>query len=248
MDRALYVSMTAAKNNMLAQVSHSNNLANVSTTGFKADFAQARSMPIYGGEGLPTRAFALTENPATNFSQGSLIETGRKLDIAIENEGFIAVQTEDGGEAYTRAGSFHIDSVGILRTGNNLPVLGSGGPVTLPPSENVEIAMDGTITVIPAGEGPQAPIQVDRLKLVNPNQDEIYKFSDGLFRLNEPNQIAEADGQVRVVSGFLEGSNVNAVSELTSILSLSRQYEMSVKLMQTVKENSEASARLLQQN
>lgn len=248
MDKALYISMTGAKNNMIAQVNHSNNLANVSTAGFKADLAQARSMPIYGGEGLPTRAFALTESPATDFSQGPLMETGRDLDIAIENGGFIAVQTPDGGEAYTRAGSFHVDSVGILRTGNNLPVMGNGGPITLPPSQTISVGADGTISVIPLGDSAEASVQADRIRLINPNPDDVYKFSDGLFRMKDPGQEPEADGAVRIVSGFLEGSNVNSVNELTSVLSLSRQYEMQVKLMQTVKENSESSARLLGQN
>lgn len=247
MDKALYIAMTGAKNNMLAQVNHSNNLANIGTTGFKADFAQARSMPIYNGEGLPTRAFALTESPSTDFVQGPLVETGRDLDIAIENQGFIAVQTPDGGEAFTRAGSLYVDSVGILRTGNDLPVLGNGGPVNLPPSETIEVAIDGTITVVAVGDSAEAPVQVDRLRLVNPDTSQIYKFSDGLFRMRDPNQAADADAAVRLVSGFIEGSNVNAVNELTSVLSLSRQYEMQVKLMQTVKENSESSARLLQQ-
>lgn len=248
MDKALYISMTGAKNNMLAQVNHSNNLANISTTGFKADFEQARSMPVYYGDGAPTRAYAMTESPATDFRSGPLMETGRDLDIAVENNGFIAIQAPDGSEAYTRAGSLFVDSVGILRTGNNLPVIGNGGPIALPPAEKMEIALDGTITVLPLGEGAEAVIAADRIKLVNPNPQELFKGSDGLFRVRDPEVELEADAGVRLVSGFLEGSNVNAVNELTSVLSLSRQYEMQVKLMQTVKENSESSARLLQMN
>ena len=245
MDKALYVAMTGAKNNMMAQVNHSNNLANVNTAGFKADLAQARSMPVYFGEGLPTRAYAMVESPATDFSHGALMQTGRELDIAIEREGFIAVQAPDGQEAYTRAGSLYVDSVGILRTGNNLPVMGNGGPIAIPAAEKIEIALDGTITVIPLGEGAEAVAQVDRIKLVNPPLDTIKKSEDGLIRVPNAEEEVPADASVRLVSGFLEGSNVNAVNELTSILSLSRQYEMQVKIMQTVKENSEASSRLL---
>lgn len=246
MDKALYIAMTGAKNNMLAQVSHSNNLANVNTTGFKADLAQARSMPIYYGDGHPTRAYALTERPATDFSQGSLMQTGRDLDIAVEREGFIAVQAPDGQEAYTRAGSLFIDSVGMLRTGSGLPVLGNGGPIAIPAAEKIEIASDGTISVIPLGESVNTIAQIDRIKLVNPPLENMHKSTDGLIRSGEAGEELPADGAVRIVSGFLEGSNVNPVNELTSMLSLSRQYEMQVKMMQTVKENSEASARLLQ--
>lgn len=248
MDKALYIAMTGAKNNMLGQTAHANNLANVNTTGFKADFAQARSMPIYYGEGEPTRAYALTENPGTNFSQGALVETGRELDIAVEREGFIAVQAADGTEAFTRAGSLHVDSVGILRTGNGLPVLGNGGPIALPPAEKIEMAADGTITLIPLGEGKEATVQADRVKLVNPDLSTLTKSEDGLLRVRGAEGEIPADGAVRIVSGFLEASNVNAVNELVSMLELSRQYEMQVKVMQTVKQNSESSSKLLQMN
>ena len=245
MDKALYVAMTGAKHNMRAQTAHANNLANINTTGFKADFAQARSMPVYYGDGQPTRAYALAESPATDFSQGALIDTGRELDVAIKGEGFIAVQSPDGSEAYTRAGSLYVDSVGILRTGNNLPVLGNGGPVAIPAAEKIELAVDGSITVIPLGQGVDAPVVVDRIRLVNPPLDRVKRGSDGLLRAFNPEQDVPADGAVRLISGFVEGSNVNAVNELTSVLSLARQYEMQVKIMKNVKENSETSASLL---
>lgn len=248
MDKALYIAMSGAKHNMRSQASHANNLANVNTQGFKADFEVARSMPVYYGEGLPTRAYALAEKPATDFKFGSMQQTGRDLDVAIKGEGFIAVQANDGVEAYTRAGSLHIDPVGILRTGNGLPVIGNGGPVAIPPSESIEIGLDGNITVVPLGQGPQAPVVVDRIKLVNPDLAGVTKREDGLFQLLEEPEPLAPDANVRLVSGFLEGSNVNAVSEMTSILSLSRQYEMQVKVMSTAKEMSESSSRLLQMN
>lgn len=245
MDKALYIAMTGAKHNMLAQTSHSNNMANLNTTGFRADFAQARSMPVYYGDGHPTRAYALTENPGTNFSQGPLNETGRQLDIAIEGDGFIAVQAPDGTEAYTRAGALNIDSLGVLRTASGMPVMGNDGPVALPPLQQLEIGSDGTLSIVAQGQGPEALVEIDRIKLVNPDLAEVTKGEDGLFRLAD-GLPAPADGNVAVVSGFLEGSNVNAVDEFTQILSLSRQYEMQLKLMQTTEQNSESSARLLQ--
>ncbi|SMF36263.1 flagellar basal-body rod protein FlgF [Alteromonadaceae bacterium Bs31] len=248
MDKALYVAMTGAKHNMQAQTAHANNLANINTVGFKADFAQARSMPVYYGEGQPTRAYALAESPATDFRQGALIETGRDLDIAVEGEGFIAVQAPDGTEAYTRAGSLFFDSVGILRTGSGLPVLGNGGPIAIPAAETIEVAIDGTISIIPLGQGVDAPVLVDRVKLVNPPLNAIKRMDDGLIRALNQEEDIPVDANVRVVSGFLEGSNVNAVNELTSVLSLARQYEMQVKIMQNVQENSETSASLLRTN
>lgn len=245
MDKALYIAMTGAKHNMLAQTSHSNNLANVNTTGFRADFAQARSMPVYYGDGHPTRAYALTERPASDLGQGPMKETGRDLDIAIEGEGFVAVQAPDGTEAYTRAGNLHVDPVGILRNASGMAVIGNDGPIALPPLEKLEIGSDGTLSVVAQGQGPEALVEMDRIKLVNPEPEQVTKGEDGLFRQEGGVPLA-ADEAVSVATGFLEGSNVNAVNEFTQMLSLSRQYEMQLKLMQTVKQNSESSARLLQ--
>ncbi len=246
MDKALYISMTGAKHNMLAQVNRSNNLANLNTTGFKAELSQARAMPVYYGDGQPTRAYALTENSATNFESGPMVATGNDLDIAIEGEGFIAVQARDGQEAFTRAGNMHVDALGMLRTGSGLPVMGNGGPIAIPPAEKIEIAADGRISIIPIGAGAEEAAVVERIRLVNPGVDQVKKGEDGLFRALNQEEEVPADAGVRVVSRFLEGSNVNAVEELVGMMSLSRQYEMQVKLMQTVKENSESSARLLQ--
>ncbi|MFT5117770.1 MAG: flagellar basal-body rod protein FlgF [Kiritimatiellia bacterium] len=245
MDKALYIGMTAAKNNMLGQAVRANNLANANTTGFRSDFEQARSMGVYQGEGLPTRAYALTESPQTNFAEGPLIQTGRDLDVAIKGSGFIAVQSPDGREAYTRVGSFYIDNAGVLFTGNNLPVMGNSGPMAIPEFQKLEIAQDGIVSVVIKGEAPDALSQVDRIKLVRPDESLLKKGTDGLLYAEE--DIAP-DVDVSLVSGFIEGSNVNPVNELTHILTLARQYEMAIKLMKKAEENSAASARLLQTN
>ena len=245
MNRALYTSMTGAKHNTLAQTVHANNLANVSTDGFRRDYVEARSMGIWYGDGLPTRAHALTERPATDFAIGSLRETGRDLDVAVRGQGWIAVQAPDGSEAYTRAGNLQITPFGQLLTGNGLPVLGNGGPIAIPDSAKVEIGGDGTITVRGLGQGPEALADIDRIRLVNPPPEQLEKREDGLVYLRD-GVAAPVDARVGVASGFLEGSNVNAVEALTEMLTLARQYEVQVKLMKTVDENSEAAARLLQ--
>lgn len=245
MDRALYTSMTGAKHNAVAQTVHANNLANVSTDGFRRDFVAARSMAIYYGDGLPTRVHALTERPATDFETGSMRETGRDLDVAVRGQGWIAVRAEDGSEAYTRAGDLQITPLGQLLTGNGLPVIGNGGPIAIPQSSKVEIGDDGTITIRPLGQGSESLTTVDRIRLVNPAATELVKGEDGLVRY-KPGGRAPVDARVQLVSGFLEGSNVNAVEALTEMLSLSRQYEMQVRLMKSVDENEDAAARLLQ--
>jgi len=244
-DRAIYTSMTGAKHNTIAQTVHANNLANVSTDGFRRDYVAARSMGVYFGDGYPTRAHALAERPATDFSIGTMRETGRDLDVAVRGKGWIAVRAADGSEAYTRAGNLQLTPTGQLLTGSGLPVLGNGGPIALPEASKIEIGSDGTITVRALGQGSEALVQVDRIRLVNPSDQQMEKREDGLVYFREGAR-APLDANVRVASGFLEGSNVNAVEALTEMLSLARQYEMQVKLMKTVDENTESAARLLQ--
>ncbi|MBB5320342.1 flagellar basal body rod protein FlgF [Marinobacter oulmenensis] len=248
MDKALYIGMSGAKQNMMAQRAHANNLANVSTTGFKKDFAQARSMPVFG-EHHPTRAYAMTERPGTDLSAGALMETGRKLDVAMEGDGWLAVQNNQGEEVFTRSGSLQMDVNGMLRLASGEMVMGNGGPVALPPYDNVQIGADGTISIVPVGGPPDQLVEVDRLKLVNPPADALEKGLDGFMR-RKPDQAIDGgeppDANMRVATGFLESSNVNAVEEMISNLQLSRQYEMQVKVMSTANQNSEAAARLLQ--
>ncbi|MCG4453723.1 flagellar basal body rod protein FlgF [Pseudomonas sp. MMS21-TM103] len=244
MDKMLYVSMTGAQNNSLAQSAHANNLANISTNGFRRDFEQARSMQVFG-DTLPARVYAMTERPGTDFTPGSMQETGRDLDVAIGGRGWLAVQAADGSEAYVRTASLNIDALGVLRTGNGLPVMGNGGPIAVPPEQKIEIGQDGTISIRALGEGPSVLAEVDRLKLVNPDLKQMEKGSDGLIRFKGTGPV-QADATVQVTSGFLESSNVNAVEEMTAILSLSRQFELQVKMMRTAEDNAAAVARVLQ--
>ncbi|WP_300651792.1 flagellar basal body rod protein FlgF [Pseudomonas sp.] len=244
MDKMLYVSMTGAQNNSLAQSAHANNLANISTNGFRRDFEQARSMQVFG-DTMPARVYAMTERPGTDFTPGSMQETGRDLDVAIGGRGWLAVQAADGSEAYVRTASLNIDALGVLRTGNGLPVMGNGGPIAVPPEQKIEIGQDGTISIRALGEGPSVLAEVDRLKLVNPDLKQMEKGSDGLIRFKGTGPV-QADATVQVTSGFLESSNVNAVEEMTAILSLSRQFELQVKMMRTAEDNAAAVARVLQ--
>ncbi len=242
MDKMLYISMTGASHNTKALQAHANNLANVSTSGFKRDFDQARSMPVFG-DGLPARAYAMSERPGTDFTSGSLQETGRDLDVAAVGDAWLAVQAADGSEAYVRTGSLQIDALGMLRTASGLPVMGNAGPIAVPPEQKVEIGQDGTIRAL--GEAPSVMAEVDRLKLVLPDPKQLEKSADGLVRARD-GQPFEADANARVISGFTEASNVNAVEEMTAMLSLSRQFELHVKMMRTAEDNSSAVARVMQ--
>lgn len=246
MERALYIAMTGARENMLAQSVHANNLANANTNGFREDFVVAHAQGVYFGDGLPSSAFAMASNPGTNFEAGPLIETGNSLDIAVDGDSWIAVENERGEEVYSRSGSLSVDTAGMLRDGKGRPVLGNGGaPIVVPPNEKLEIGIDGSITVRGLGQGPEVLVTVDRIKLVSPERDSLIKNADGDIQLKGGGQ-ADADGAARLVTGFVEGSNVDTVTALTEMLALSRQFEMQVKMMKTVEEADEASSRLLQ--
>ncbi len=245
MDRALYIAMSGAKQNTLGQAAHANNLANASTTGFRSDYTQSRAQGVWG-EHFPTRAFAMTERPASDFRQGPLIETGRMLDVTIDGDGFFAVMGPDGKEAYTRAGDLSVAPDGRLLNGQGLQLMGDGGPVVIPEFEKIEVSRAGIVSIQPMGEVPAAEAEPVQLKLVRPNVKDLEKGEDGLFRFRDPNApVAPLDPNVSLVNGFIEGSNVNAVSELTSLIALNRQYEMQVKLMKRVDENTAATTQIL---
>ncbi|MBD9630988.1 flagellar basal-body rod protein FlgF [Pseudomonas sp. PDM19] len=245
MDKMLYVAMSGASQNTKAMQAHANNLANISTTGFRRDFEQARAMPVFG-DSFPARVFAMSERPATDFTTGSLQETGRDLDVAAKGDAWIAVQAPDGGEAYVRTGSLEIDALGQLRTSDGMPVMGNGGPIAIPPEEKIDIGEDGTITIRGQGNNPNALATVDRIKLVTPDAKQLEKGSDGLIRMKSGQPAPQVDANASVQSGVLEASNVNAVDEMTSILALSRQFELHVKMMKTAEEDSQSMARVLQ--
>jgi flagellar basal-body rod protein FlgF len=244
MDRALFVAMSGAKQILQAQTSNANNLANVNTTGFRADLEQFRSQPVFG-PGYPSRVYAMLERPGVDFSSGMMQNTGRDLDVAVDGDGWIAVKAADGKEAYTRAGDLHITPQGQLLNGEGLPVLGNAGPITVPPAQNLTIGSDGTISFIPLGQNATTLAAVDRIKLVNPPKDQMEKGNDGLFRV-KGGAPAAADAQVKLVSGALESSNVSAVEEMTQMIQLQRQYEMQLKLMKTVEDDGAASSKLMQ--
>ena len=244
MDNLLYIAMSGAKENMNALAVRSNNLANASTIGFKADFENARAMQAYG-EGLPTRVFSMAEEPGQNMSSGAIETTGRELDVAVKGDGWIAVEDSDGNEAYTRMGSLVLDQDGTLRTSDGRAVLDdSGEHIELPALSKIEINQDGTVGGRPDGEGSEVFEEYQRIKLVNPEKTAMYRGTDGLFRLRSGGTAEESE-DVRLINGALESSNVNVVDEMTSLIRIQRQYDMQVKLMSTAKEMDESQNQLL---
>lgn len=243
MDNYLYLAMDGAAQAMLAQQNNANNLANISTVGFKATLDHFESNPV-SGPGHLDRVYVSDEDSGVNFTPGAINITGRNLDLAIGGDGWFAVQANDGGTAYSRRGDFRIDPTGLLVNGANQIVLGDGGPITIPQFESLVIGRDGTISIRATGQSANTLVGVDRILLVNPPRDQIYRGEDGLFRVRDGVEV-QADASVSVTSGALEGSNVNAVDAMVRMIDYARYYEQQVKLMKLASENDTASASLM---
>ena len=243
MDRLIYTAMTGAKHVFMQQAGTANNLANASTIGFKAQEHRFRAVPVLG-EGMPTRVFVVDASVSDVLDQGPLMFTGRNLDVAVNGKGWLAVQLPDGSEAYTRAGSLDVDVSGLLQTKAGNPVVGDGGPINIPPDNRIEIAPDGTVSVVPTFGTPNNANAIGRLKLVNPPEADMVRGADGLFRLRS-GQPAPADQNLKVSSGTLEGSNVNVADAMVNLISLSRQFEMQIKMLQTADTNAQRADQLL---
>jgi flagellar basal-body rod protein FlgF len=243
MDRMLYVAMTGARETLRAQTANNHNLANANTTGFRADLQAFQARKV-DGDGFESRVYATAATTGFDASVGASMSTGRDLDVAVQGSGYIAVQGPDGREAYTRAGDLRVDTNGQLRTGTGLAVLGEGGPLAVPPHASLVVGLDGTISIVPLGQGPETKAEVGRIKLVNPDNADIEKGRDGLFRMKDGSD-APPDASTRLMSGMLESSNVNVADAMVNMIELSRRFDMQVRAMKAAEDNGAASARLL---
>ncbi|HWM71814.1 MAG TPA: flagellar basal-body rod protein FlgF [Steroidobacteraceae bacterium] len=244
MDKLLYVAMSGAKETLRAQAANSHNLANASTTGFKADLSAFQSRAVTG-PGYASRVYATDQTVGWDRGTGSIQQTGNPLDLAIHGQGFFAVQDANGKEAYTRAGDLHVDPTGQLLTATGLPVLGDNGPISVPPHTSVNVGGDGTISIVPLGQSPQTVANVARVKLVNPPLDTVQRSADGLFRTTD-GAPAVADAATTVDSGALESSNVDLASCMVNMIELARHYDLQVKALHTAEEDAASSTKLLQ--
>jgi len=246
MDRLIYTAMTGAKHAFLQQAGVAQNLANASTTGYRAMEHRFRAVPVQG-ENMPTRAFVVDASVADVFDQGPMMATGRPLDVAVQGSGWISVETPTGGEAYTRAGNLQTNANGQLQTASGLNVLGDGGPIAIPPDNRVTISPDGTVSAVPLFGTPNNVSVVGRIKLVNPLESEMVRGDDGLFR-TKTGEPATLDENVKLAPETLEGSNVNPVDSMVSMISLARQFEMQIKMLQTADTNASKASQILSMN
>ncbi|MBZ0329271.1 flagellar basal body rod protein FlgF [Halomonas sp. ANAO-440] len=246
MDRILYTAMSGAKQSMDQQAVVSHNLSNLDTAGFRAQLHAMRAVPVQGNGALPTRVSVAGTTPTSDFTPGPMNATGRELDVAMQGNAWLAVQSEDG-EAYTRRGDLQIAGDGILMVVGR-PVMGDGGPIQVPPGSQLYMGADGTLSAIGEGEGPEALADVGRIKLVTPQAD-LVRGDDGLFRPlpDVQGNVAQlaADEEARVATGVLEGSNVGAIDAMVSMIDVARRYEMQMKVISTADENAQRANNLL---
>ncbi|MDF2152587.1 flagellar basal-body rod protein FlgF [Vibrio sp. CAU 1672] len=240
MDNLLFTATSGASRVMKAQHVRSNNLSNADTAGFRADMERVQSVQLQGA-GFDGRTMVVTNSASTRFDSGDLVKTGRPLDVAIMGDGYLAVETPGGGEAYTRAGNIQVDTFGAMSI-NGFPVLSENGPMLLPDYQKVEISERGRVSVIPPGGG--AEIEVGTLKLVNPPINQLQKESDTLLHSTEGDQFP-VDETVQLAPEHIEGSNVSAIDELVGVMSLTRNFEMQVRMMKTAETLAQAGNKLM---
>lgn len=243
MDRLVHTAMTAMRGAMARQTAIANNLANANTTGFRAEIANA-STTWLNGPGVNARAQASEQVIAADMASGTVTQTGNPLDIALNGDALLTVQAPDGDEAYTRRGDLKMSESGLLITGDGNPVLGEGGPITLPPADSITIAKDGGIWIVPQGGDPAQSQQIDKLKLASPQGSQIAKGLDGLFR-EKNGGVLPSDPDATVTAEALEGSNVNPTLALVQMIEASRGWETQMKLVSTAKEMDDGGASLM---
>lgn len=227
--QAIYLAMTGLNATMDRMTAATNNLANASTTAFKAQQPVFQAEPFYG-QGLPDRVDVVSREVSADFAPGPIEQTGRNLDVAINGPGWIAVQAPDGTTALTRDGSLTISSNGLVQTSDGNPVLGNGGaPITLPPLQSVTIGEDGTISGVPVGQPADEVTTLNRVMLTNPPAASLKRRGDGLFQDQTGQPVADA--AVRLQVGALEGSNANPVSLMMSMIENARMFQMQTELV-----------------
>ncbi|MBK7050253.1 MAG: flagellar basal body rod protein FlgF [Rhodoferax sp.] len=242
MDRLIYTAMTGANAAAHRQAVLSNNLANASTNGFRAELSTFRAVPVRG-EGASTRVLALEATAGHLNTPGSAQRTGRSLDAMAEGNAWFGVQGLDGTESYTRGGSFEVSPEGTLQTSSGLTVLSDGGsPISVPAGAVVSIGFDGNLS---AKVGNQPATGIGRLKLATPTADDpLKRGADGLFRATSGDPLPN-DANARVQVGMLEGSNVNTIETMVGMIQTARQFEVQMRLLQTAESNERSADKLL---
>lgn len=243
----IYTAMTGARYALDQQAVVSNNMANAATPGFRAQIQAMLAEPV-SGPGLPTRVSTVASTPVADFTVGPVSSTGRDMDVALRGDAWLAVQAQDGSEAYTRRGDLQIDANGMISVAGH-PVIGEGGPLIVPVDSTLSVGGDGTISAIGPGQTPSSIAAVGRLKMVTAASGTLQRGEDGLFR-SAPDAAGvsrplPADDSARLASGALEGSNVSPTEAMVAMIDTARRYEMQMKVISDASDNSQRANSLL---
>lgn len=240
-DKAAYVGMNGAQGSMRRLQILTNNLANVNTTGFRGDMEVTKPYNLVDN-GMQTRIYSTVDSTYTDFSRGPILNTMRSLDVAMTDKGFITVQSKSGEQAYTRAGSLQITKDGFLTTNTGELVLGNNGPINIPQAQHVDIADDGTVSALLVNETDVTIL--DRILLTSPDEKQLQKQGNGLFVMNDGTQV-KRDPNLTLMTGALEGSNVNPIEAMAQLIDLTRNYEMHTSVLKHVVDNATMANQLL---
>ena len=246
MDKLVYTAATGLKAHMAAQAAIANNMANASTTGFRADRVVFDRIELKGGGSrYEARAPASQEVTDADRSVGAIIQTGRNLDVALtDSDTWLTVQAPDGTEAYTRRGDLTVTASGTLQTGDGYLVMGSGGPITIPPYNSLSIGSDGSISIVPQGGAATDATVVDKLKLVSDRGSTTVKGLDNLMHVRGGGVLPE-NMDAKIASGSLEQSNVNMTQVLVDMIENQRSYEVQANLLKEAKTMDEGAASVM---
>ncbi|MEG3177789.1 flagellar basal body rod protein FlgF [Sphingomonas sp. RB3P16] len=243
MDKLVYTAASGLKAHLASQAAIANNMANASTIGFRADRVVFDRLSLKGSD-FDTRTPASAEVVDADRKAGTIQQTGRPLDVAVASDSWLTVQATDGTEAYTRRGDLEIAPSGVLQTGDGFPVIGSGGPITIPPAQSVSISQTGEVSIIPIGGDIKNPQVIDTLKIASAKGSDTVKGTDNLLYVRGGG-VLPADVDAKIESGALEGSNVNMTQALVDMIENQRSYEVQANLMKSAKDMDESSASLM---
>ncbi len=243
MDRLIFTAFSGLSSSMLRQRVIAANMANAQTIGYRADTVSFTPMTLKGPS-LEVRAMNETEVRGASMSAGSITQTGKPLDIAMQGDAMLAVQGADGGEAYTRRGDLGLSPSGLLTNGDGAPVIGENGPITIPPGREVIIGPDGQVLLRDPASPDTPPARVDRIKLASPAGSRIEKGLDGLFRVYGGGVLPN-DVEAKALPGSLEQSNVNPSDVLVQMVEAQRLFDIRTKLVATAREIDEGGASLM---
>lgn len=245
MEPVLYNASNSGRSSFDKQAIIANNLANINTNGFKADLYHAQTMYAGTGGNANNMTFNVQTSNGIDLSPGELKTTGRDLDIAIDGGGWMALKDTKGREVYSRGGSLQVKANGQLMTASGKAVLGDGGPISIPPAKSVEIAADGTVSIIPLDGDVRGVAVIDRIRLVKLDKANVVKNEEGMIQVRDGSKPPAADTSVKLIKGALEGSNVKAVDQMVEMISAGREFDAHMKLLSTIDDNSQKLAQLL---